>query len=87
MSKITKREIPCPKCGEINDFRIYNSINVTISPELKEKVLDDEIFTYKCSHCGEKTRILYPLLYNDMDNKFMIMFGSQMMLMNLNIWQ
>ena len=76
MSKIKTIDIPCPHCKEKNPFTIYQSVNVDISPELKEKTLKGEIFNYHCEHCNKDSTIPYPMLYNDMTNKFMVYFAD-----------
>lgn len=73
MSK--ERRIPnfkCPKCGKEFEITVYESINTSLNPELREKVLDGSIFNFKCPHCGEVHNLPYPFLYHDMKNQTMI---------------
>lgn len=83
MSKVSERKIKCEKCGEIFDVEAYDSINVTLDPELKEKIFDGSIYSFVCPHCGQEHYINYPILYHDMEHKFMIHQGSLIALMDL----
>ena len=43
-------------------------------PELREKIFSDELFMYRCPHCGKVTGIPAGTLYHDMTHGFMIFF-------------
>ena len=70
-NKINKAVV-CPMCGEMGKARIFTSVNVTVSPALREKVLGGELFSWSCPSCGYNARLTYPILYNDMKNRFMV---------------
>ncbi|MCD8026813.1 MAG: CpXC domain-containing protein [Clostridiales bacterium] len=70
-NKVTKA-IVCPMCGELSKAEIYTSINPTVNKGLRGKVLEDELFAWKCPLCGYNARLTYPVLYNDMKNRFMV---------------
>ncbi len=53
MSKISKRPIPCPSCGHTGEFTFWDSVNVDLDPEMREKVLRGELFRWTCPNCGE----------------------------------
>ena len=76
MSKVTNRTLRCRKCQKEFDVQIYESVNVSLNPELREKFIFDELYVFKCPHCGEIHYIPYPILYNDMDKGFMVQAGS-----------
>ena len=73
MTKINETKIDCPKCANAADFRVYGSINVDVDPQLRDQVLKDEIFKFKCGHCGFEDTLFYPFLYHDMQNRFWIL--------------
>ena len=50
MSIPKKHTITCPKCGTSGDFTAWDSINVDLMPEMKEKVMSGEIFRWTCPH-------------------------------------
>ncbi len=66
MSLEREETLKCPRCRTENKFRIYDSINVTLNPELKPHVLDGSLFKMKCASCGAETVIRYDTLYHDM---------------------
>lgn len=76
MSICNTRQLLCQKCGEEFDVEVWDSVNVTLDPEMRDKVLSREIYEFKCPKCGEVHRIVYPFLYHDMKNKFMVHSGS-----------
>jgi hypothetical protein len=47
-------------------------VNVTLDPDLKEKLFSRELFETTCLECGETTSLFYPLLYHDQDAQVMI---------------
>lgn len=72
MSNIIKKGIVCPKCNEITEAKLYTSINVTNYKGLREKAMDESFFMWTCASCGYSARLTYPVLYNDMKNRFMV---------------
>jgi TPR repeat protein len=51
---------------------LYQGVNVTVDPELKEKVLSGELFLFTCPHCGKKANLAMPLVYHDMERQVLI---------------
>lgn len=70
-NKVTKA-IVCPMCGELSKAEIYTSVNSAKNSALRGKVLDGTMFDWCCPGCNHKARLTYPILYNDMKNRFMI---------------
>lgn len=75
MSKISTKELTCPSCGCKGDFRMYDSVNVSLDPQLRDEVLSGRIFEWKCPKCGDTVSVRYDLLYHDMDNAFQIYYS------------
>lgn len=67
-----KKAVVCPMCGEVGKADIYTSVNVSLNADLRERVLDGSLFAWKCPSCGYTARLTYPVLYNDMKNRFMV---------------
>ncbi|MBO4496479.1 MAG: CpXC domain-containing protein [Clostridiales bacterium] len=61
----------CPKCKKHSKIQLRACVNVSLHPEEKDQVLNNEFFQYTCE-CGEKTPIVYPCLYDDMGKALMI---------------
>ena len=70
--KKINKAVVCPMCGELSKAEVYTSVNATINSSLRNKVLDGELFAWKCPSCGYSARLTYPILYNDMKNRFMV---------------
>lgn len=75
MSKITVQKITCPKCSYKGELKMFDSANVSLNHELREKVLSGDIFRWTCPKCGENITILHNLLYHDMKNEFQVYYS------------
>jgi len=62
----------CPKCGNEGEVDLYNSVNVTVNPELLIKIKNREINSFHCEKCGNKIEIMVPFLYHDMGKNLMV---------------
>lgn len=67
-----KDMITCPKCGEKQEWVIWDTINTEREPEMKDKVRSGEVIRFQCAHCGTKSLLNYSFLYEDMDLHHMI---------------
>lgn len=74
MSDIRTEVQKCPHCSKESELTIYSSINVTLDPNLKKKILDSSIFEWECPYCHEKFDLVYDFLYHDMDADYMMFF-------------
>lgn len=72
MSIVRDTEGRCSKCGEVQSFKVYRSINVSENPELKEKVRDGSLFVWECPGCGQKNLARYETLYHDPEARLML---------------
>ena len=66
--------IECPACHKKSSFRVWQSINTTINPEMRKKVLDGSAFIFTCKHCGEHTLVDYGCIYHLMKDSIMIAY-------------
>lgn len=74
MSKMTPQDLQCPHCGNEQETMVWDTINVTLDPGLKEKLYAAEINFFECRRCGEKSFINAPLLYHDMSRQFCVQY-------------
>ncbi len=74
MSKVHKEEIICSNCQAKGEFDLWDSMNVDLDLELREKVFNDKAFIYTCPKCGHQKGIPYGTLYHDMTHHFMLFF-------------
>jgi len=72
MSKIETQKQKCLTCGKELEVKLWNSINISLSPELKEQVKNFSIFKVKCERCDKTINLEYKCLYHDMDKKLII---------------
>lgn len=76
MSKSKRMMFTCPKCKNKSELVMWDSVNATLNPELKESIMNRKFFDWECSDCGEIFSINYSFLYNDMVKKYMIYLGD-----------
>lgn len=67
-----EEKIKCKDCGCEFDITVYESVNGAFDPEAQKKLLQGELFSHTCPECGRVISLSYPMLYHDMDNRFMI---------------
>ena len=75
MSKCIKDICTCDYCSYKFEVDVWESVNVTLNPELRKKFVDmgeQTIFEFVCPNCGETNYNPYPTLYHDMDKRFMV---------------
>ncbi|MBQ6336578.1 MAG: CpXC domain-containing protein [Ruminococcus sp.] len=72
MSNVISKDVTCPKCGHNTGAHLYISINATNDPQFKEDLLSGRLLSFTCESCGYQAQYNYPLLYNDMKNRFMV---------------
>ena len=77
MSRHHMEKVTCPSCHHEGDFELWDSINTTLDPEMKEKVLNQSIFLYTCPSCGKTFRLDYATLYHQMEDLIMIYLVSE----------
>lgn len=62
----------CPVCGKSYDVEVINSVNVSVNPEMKDKVTSGELFVRQCPFCGGKHLVKFPFIYSDPDRKVVL---------------
>ena len=62
----------CEQCGKMHDASVYDGVDVSQEPQFRSRVMDASIFDFVCPDCGAVTGILYPFLYHDPANRFMV---------------
>lgn len=74
MSSSTSVTLQCPRCGYKTDLRVWESINIQINPEMKQKVKDGSLFRHTCPQCGVTSALNSSLLYHDMEKQLMVYY-------------
>ena len=62
----------CRACSQSHKVEVWNRINVSENPELKERVKDGSLFVWECPHCGATNLVPGQTLYHDPDSRIMI---------------
>ena len=76
MSRMNMVTITCPNCEKEHPYKIWESINTKLDPEMKAAVKDRSAFTFECPDCGAKTRVDYGFLYHQMEDHMMIFYSQ-----------
>lgn len=72
MSTEIVKDIICPQCGESQKYRLFSSINPKDNPELKQSVLDETLFDWRCQRCNYFAAMAYPFVYVDNRARYII---------------
>lgn len=72
MSKSHTEKIRCPSCRKKQQATIWDSVNVTVDPELKPRLLARELTTFTCRYCGISADLESNCLYHDMDKGILV---------------
>ena len=72
MSTEIVKEIVCPQCGETQKYRLLAGINSQENPELKEQILQETLFDWRCDRCNYFAAMVYPFLYTDPQKRLVV---------------
>lgn len=73
---ITKYVV-CPKCQQQTATNILISGNTVEDFDLRKQIFEENLFRWKCKKCGFSSKYQHPLLYNDVERKFMVYYIPQ----------
>jgi len=73
MSQKSIYAICCPKCQAEFKTSLFDSVNVTESPEDKLSLLRNKLNRVDCPECNYNFRIDKQLIYTDLERKFMVL--------------
>ena len=74
MSLNTKQSIKCPKCSQLVEVTVWNSITADDSKDLKQDLLAGKINMFHCPSCSHTALMPSPMLYKDDEQRLMISF-------------
>ncbi|MDZ4200449.1 MAG: CpXC domain-containing protein [Kiritimatiellia bacterium] len=72
MSVSRSYPLRCPKCGDLFDATLLDSINRKEDPELREALIANKVNFAICPSCEYSFRVDKNLLYHDPENRFMV---------------
>ena len=67
----TETSFTCPNCQKASNLTMWKSINVTLNPELKKRLLNRSLLTFYCPFCAFRQAVSYPIMYHDHNARFM----------------
>ena len=59
MSKFHMETVKCPKCHSHFQFKVWDSVNVDLNREEKEKILDGTFYDTDCPFCHTRIHGIY----------------------------
>lgn len=74
MTQVGVYKLKCGWCGGEVEAALYHSVNVTLDPELRGRLLKQELNIAPCRRCGRLNRYDIPLLYHDMGERLMVYY-------------
>ena len=74
MSEKLIKYIACPKCSQQSETEVICSVNTIDMPSARELIFNEKMFNWKCPKCGFSTKLMHPLLYNDIERQFMVYY-------------
>jgi len=77
MSREIEVDVTCPACLFKDVVPVFTSVNVTMDPDLRDKIFDDELNRFTCPNCGKSKVLPVNLMYHDMDLKFAVWFSPK----------
>lgn len=77
MSQQRTIDCTCPHCGRPGTFEVWDSVNVDLDPEMRAKLMNEEMFEWTCPHCGGEVYAPYGFIYHDMKHKFMLFYEPE----------
>ncbi len=72
MTRLSRREVICPKCGTIDIMIYYASVNTMFDSSLINELVDGTLNTHACSGCGHVIRLSSEVMINCPQSMFMI---------------
>jgi hypothetical protein len=74
MSRLSNQELSCPKCGNSQEVTVWDSLNISLDSNLKDRLFSGEINVFRCNTCDCEAFINRPLLYHDKDREYCVQY-------------
>jgi hypothetical protein len=72
MSLAAQSEFNGPSCHTLSTVEARGIVNTQKEPSAKKAIIDGSFFDYTCGTCGNKTRLIYNMLYIDPARRMMV---------------
>lgn len=70
-------EILCRSCNYHTHIKSHTFVQPALEPLLRQRILENQMFTYTCPRCHEKITFIHNFLYHDVSHQFMIYMGRE----------
>ena len=74
MSYRSVHKVVYPHCKNEYEVECYDTVNITIDKELFSDFRNGKLFVEECKYCKQKYNYLRPLIYHDMEKKFIVYY-------------
>lgn len=72
MSSKHTEQLTCPACSRLQEFAVWDTVEASEDPQLKEQLLSGQLLRMTCAKCGTATDVSYRLLYHDRDYRLLL---------------
>jgi hypothetical protein len=72
MPIVAQSEFNCPSCSTLSTVEARGTVNAQEEPLAKKAIIDGSFFDHTCGTCGNKTRLIYNMLYIDPARRMMV---------------
>lgn len=76
MAQFRTVSVVCPSCNKKEDIRLWEEINAEQDITAKNKILNGEMFQYRCKKCGYTTYTAHNCIYKDPKKNLMIYLAA-----------
>lgn len=75
MSRATSMRVECPDCGRESSVTVWQSVNATLDPQLRETLLSGQALNvFMCEECNYVVVLDLPMLYHDNARAFAVQY-------------
>ncbi len=64
----------CPQCANEQEQLIWDIVDVTADPDLKERLLKKDLQRFVCHNCGEESILAERMIYLDREARLLILY-------------
>ena len=76
MSSSHETVYTCPYCGKEFTITVWDSVNVSTDPDMRDRAVSGDLFRHSCPHCHTDFMVQARLIYMDPDHKFVIYLNT-----------
>ncbi|MDI9498313.1 MAG: CpXC domain-containing protein [Bacillota bacterium] len=78
MTRFHKEIVTCPFCASDEEVVIWDVLDVSADPDLKERLLTKRCQVLECQNCGEESILARPLVYVDPEARLLLVWRPEL---------